>query len=89
MGDVKALLRALRRHFEKSSVPEQHRLQAQLRQVVQSDFRDVRNYVAALETIFAKLAKMGKVLTDSDKRFYLLEGLSEDFRWSEWEHLRV
>ncbi len=80
MGDVKALLRALRRHFEKSSVPEQHRLQAQLRQVVQSDFRDVRNYVAALETIFAKLAKMGKVLTDSDKRFYLLEGLSEDFR---------
>ena len=80
MGDVKALLRALRRHFEKSSVPEQHRLQAQLRQVVQSDFRDVRSYVAALETIFAKLAKMGKVLTDSDKKFYLLEGLSEDFR---------
>jgi gag-polypeptide of LTR copia-type len=80
VGDVKALLRALRRFFGKHSVPEQHRLLAKLRQVQQSDFRDVRSYVAALETLFVKLAKMGKVLTDDDKRYYLLEGLSEDFR---------
>ena len=80
MGDVKALLRALRKHFDKNSVPEQHRLLAQLRRVAQADFRDIKSYVGALETIFAKLAKIGKVLDDSDKKYYLLEGLSVDFR---------
>ena len=79
--DVKALLRALRKHFDKNSVTEQHRLLAQLRRVAQADFRDIKSYVGALETIFAKLAKIGKVLDDSDKKSYLLEGC----RWTSGE----
>ena len=45
-----------------------------------ADHPDLKTYVAALETIFARLAKIGHVVTDADKRYHLMEGLTEDFR---------
>ena len=80
MGDVTALLRVIRKNYEKSSVAEQHRLLSQLRRTNQADHKTVKSYVSALETLFVKLAKIGKVLEDDDKRYYLMEGLTEDFR---------
>ena len=80
MGDVTALLRVIRKNYEKSSVAEQHRLLSQLRRTNQADHKTIKSYVSALETLFVKLAKIGKVLEDDDKRYYLMEGLTEDFR---------
>ena len=79
-GDVKALLRSLRTYFEASSVPHQHRLLTLLRKTNMADYPDLKAYVAQLETIFARLAKIGHVVTDADKRYHLMEGLTEDFR---------
>ena len=79
-GDVKGLLRSLRIYFESSSVPHQHRLLSLLRKTNMADHPDLKAYVATLETIFARLAKIGHVVTDADKRYHLMEGLSEDFR---------
>ena len=45
-----------------------------------ADFPDLKAYVAQLETIFARLAKIGHVVTDADKRYHLMENLTEDFR---------
>ena len=45
-----------------------------------TDYPDLKAYVAQLETIFAKLAKIGHVVNDADKRYHLMEGLTEDFR---------
>ena len=62
-GDVRALLRSLRVYFESSSVPHQHRLLSLLRKTNMADFPDLKAYVAQLETIFARLAKIGHVVT--------------------------
>ena len=77
---MKALLRSLRTYFEASSVPHQHRLLTLLRKTNTADYPDLKAYVAQLETIFARLAKIGHVVSDANKRYHLMEGLTEDFR---------
>ena len=73
MGDVKALLRAIRLFYRKTAVL------STLRTTMQADYSSLRNYMAALETNFIRLTKLGYTLPDDHKRFYLLEGLSEDY----------
>ena len=78
MGDVKALLRAIRLFYRKTAINEQHQVLSTLRTTMQAD-SSLRNYMAALETNFIRLTKLGYTLPDDHKRFYLLEGLSEDY----------
>ena len=82
-GDVKGLLRSLRIYFESSSVPHQHRLLSLLRKTNMADHPDLKAYVATLETIFARLAKIGHVVTDADKRYHgrTLRGFSARSWW--------
>ena len=44
-----------------------------------AEFPDWKNYVAALDTIFTKLAALGEVIPDQVKRFHLLEGLGDEY----------
>ena len=80
VGDVKGLLRVLRSTYERTSVQQQHRLMAKLRGTLQSDYKTLRSYIGALEANFVKLTKIGITISDVDKRYFLLEGLSEEFR---------
>ena len=76
MGDVKALLRAIRLFYCKTAINEQHQVLSTLRTIMQADYSSLRNYMAALETNFIRLTKLGYTLptTTSDSIY------SRDFR---------
>lgn len=79
-GDLKGLIRTVRFFFERNTVNVQHEILGKIRHTQQADYPNFRGYVAALEAHFIRLAKMGQALTDDFKRYFLLEGLAEDFR---------
>ena len=58
----------------------QHEILGKIRHTQQADYPNFRGNVAALKAHFIRLAKMGQALTDDFKRYFLLEGLAEDFR---------
>ena len=73
-GDVLGLLRSMRANFERKSIPFRHQLLADLAKTNLSDFSGVRQYVAALDTFFSRLAKLGHVVADKDKLYHLTQG---------------
>ena len=79
-GDVLGLLRSMRANFERKSIPFRHQLLADLAKTNLSDFSGVRQYVAALDTFFSRLAKLGHVVPDRDKLYHLTQGLTEEFK---------
>ena len=79
-GDSLALLRSLRIYYERNTVPFRHQLMAEMAKTVLADYAGFKQYVAALETSFTRLAKMGHVVVDKDKLFYLLQGLTDEYK---------
>ena len=53
---------------------------AEMAKTVLADYAGFKQYVAALETSFTRLAKMGHVVVDKDKLFYLLQGLTDEYK---------
>ena len=79
-GDVLGLLRTMRSNFERKSTPYRHQLLSKLARTNLADYPGIRQYVAALDTFFNKLAKLNHVVLDRDKLFHLQQGLTEEFK---------
>ena len=79
-GDVVAFLRSLRSFYERRSVSQLTQLRRDLNKINISDYPTLKHYVAGLDSIFTRLSSLGDVVADDVKRFYLIEGLSDEYQ---------
>ena len=70
----------MRSNFERKSTPYRHQLLSELARTNLADYPGIRQYVAALDTFFNKLAKLNHVVLDRDKLFHLQQCLTEEFK---------
>ena len=78
-GRVESLIRSIRANHEKISENVQNKLLRQAMALKLHEYADLETYIAEANILFEKMKAQGDKLSDSKKRFYMLEGLPTDY----------
>ena len=70
---------AVRDFLQKRTVATRATIRGKISSLSMADFADLRTYIEAAEALFSKAFKMGVMMDDDEKIYFLLQGLSPEY----------